>query len=290
MSVQELIARFMRQERHPDLDLIAALLRQGDAIVPHLIRLVEQGKGWPQIHAALLLCELHAEVALPALRQAMTGPQGHDLADWLDEALPKFGPAALDTLEAIVTDKGVAWYPRAIATRALMNIAYTHPETYERVTAILRGLLPDPGLDWRPYTYEEIKAQFDDPQIWTTAVVHLCELRDPQAYDLIGQLFDAGLVDEISIDRESYEQAYRKTGRPSSMPARPMDLLSRYRQAAGYRQAPVPSPHQQPASRPNDHRPREAMPPSEPPKKSGRNEPCPCGSGKKYKHCHGRQR
>ncbi|MBQ9008156.1 MAG: SEC-C domain-containing protein [Clostridia bacterium] len=20
----------------------------------------------------------------------------------------------------------------------------------------------------------------------------------------------------------------------------------------------------------------------------GRNEPCPCGSGKKYKHCHGR--
>ena len=22
--------------------------------------------------------------------------------------------------------------------------------------------------------------------------------------------------------------------------------------------------------------------------KTGRNEPCPCGSGKKYKHCHGR--
>jgi preprotein translocase subunit SecA len=23
-------------------------------------------------------------------------------------------------------------------------------------------------------------------------------------------------------------------------------------------------------------------------RKIGRNEPCPCGSGKKYKHCHGR--
>ena len=23
-------------------------------------------------------------------------------------------------------------------------------------------------------------------------------------------------------------------------------------------------------------------------KKIGRNDPCPCGSGKKYKHCHGR--
>ena len=25
-----------------------------------------------------------------------------------------------------------------------------------------------------------------------------------------------------------------------------------------------------------------------PERKIGRNEPCPCGSGKKYKHCHGR--
>ncbi len=24
-------------------------------------------------------------------------------------------------------------------------------------------------------------------------------------------------------------------------------------------------------------------------KKVGRNDPCPCGSGKKYKHCHGKQ-
>jgi preprotein translocase subunit SecA len=24
-------------------------------------------------------------------------------------------------------------------------------------------------------------------------------------------------------------------------------------------------------------------------KKVGRNDPCPCGSGKKYKHCHGAQ-
>jgi len=28
---------------------------------------------------------------------------------------------------------------------------------------------------------------------------------------------------------------------------------------------------------------------SKPGEKVGRNSPCPCGSGKKYKHCHGRQ-
>ena len=42
------------------------------------------------------------------------------------------------------------------------------------------------------------------------------------------------------------------------------------------------SPQQaQPTSRPNDlQQPRRAN-------KIGRNDPCPCGSGKKYKHCHG---
>jgi preprotein translocase subunit SecA len=43
-----------------------------------------------------------------------------------------------------------------------------------------------------------------------------------------------------------------------------------------------PSPQQtKPVSRPNVvQQPKRA-------KKIGRNEPCPCGSGKKYKHCHG---
>lgn len=33
----------------------------------------------------------------------------------------------------------------------------------------------------------------------------------------------------------------------------------------------------------------QGRPAPEPPQKVGRNDPCPCGSGKKYKHCHGRK-
>ncbi|MEO8250090.1 MAG: SEC-C metal-binding domain-containing protein, partial [Burkholderiales bacterium] len=33
---------------------------------------------------------------------------------------------------------------------------------------------------------------------------------------------------------------------------------------------------------------REAAPPGMPMQRVGRNEPCPCGSGKKFKHCHGK--
>jgi preprotein translocase subunit SecA len=56
--------------------------------------------------------------------------------------------------------------------------------------------------------------------------------------------------------------------------------------AAGGRQVvkePAPSPMVQVAGRPNQRQPQRVGT-----KKVGRNDPCPCGSGKKYKHCCGR--
>jgi hypothetical protein len=187
-SSTELIDALGEQERHPDLELVRALLERGEEVVPDLIDVVECDAGWPQIHAALLLCELRAEAALLALQQAISAPEGHDLADWLaDDALEKFGPAALGTLEAVAAGKTVAWYPRAVACRVMATIGCRYPETYGRVTAFLRGLLPDPSLDWRAYeSYDALKEAVDDPQVWTSVVAELCDLRDPAARDLIG--------------------------------------------------------------------------------------------------------
>jgi hypothetical protein len=102
-SLTGLIDALLEQERHPDLKLIEAILRRRDEIVPDLIEIVEAERGWPLIHAALLLCELRATAVL---QRALSAPWGHDLADWLvDDALEKFGPAALDTLETIAADR-----------------------------------------------------------------------------------------------------------------------------------------------------------------------------------------
>jgi len=227
---KELIDALYKQERHPDLELIQVLLARGSEVVPNLIEVVENDTDWPQIHAALLLCELQAESALPALRQAMSAPEHQDVADWLaDDALEKFGPAALHILETVAADKAVEWYPRAVACRVMMTIALRHPETYDRVTAFLRSLLPTPDLDWQSYeSYEAIKETVDDPQVWTSAVARLCTLRDPQAYDLIGQLFQAGLIDELTIDPETYQEIYQRSGPPTSFRKEPISLMDRY--------------------------------------------------------------
>jgi len=229
-SATELVDALRKQERHPDLKLIQALLKRGDEIVPGLIEVVERDTGWSQIHAALLLCELQARSALPALQRAISAPEGHDLADWLaDDALEKFGPVALAALESVAADRAVEWYPRAVACRVMGTIALRHPETYDRVTTFLRSLLPSPDLDWQSYeSYEALKEAVDDPQVWTSVVGRLCDLRDPEAYDLIGQLLQAGLVDEMAIDPAGYQQAYRRNGPPVGFSQQPQSLVYRY--------------------------------------------------------------
>ncbi len=229
-STTELIDALCEQERLPDLKLIQALLERGNDVVPELIEVVECDTDWPQVHAALLLCELQAESALPALRRAISMPERHGLADWLaDDALEKFGSAALDMLEAVAADKTVEWYPRAVACRVMRTIALRHPETHDRVMVFLRGLLPDPDLDWRAYeSYEALKEAVDDPQVWTSVVGQLCDLRDPEAYALIGQLFQAGLVNEMVFDPASYQEAYQQDGLPWGFKEKPQSLLDCY--------------------------------------------------------------
>jgi len=39
---------------------------------------------------------------------------------------------------------------------------------------------------------------------------------------------------------------------------------------------------------PGDQEAARQLPQTRPGLKVGRNDPCPCGSGKKYKHCHGK--
>jgi preprotein translocase subunit SecA len=55
--------------------------------------------------------------------------------------------------------------------------------------------------------------------------------------------------------------------------------------------APAPGAGRMAPSGPEALPQRPAMAPQDPVvregRKVGRNEPCPCGSGKKYKHCHG---
>jgi hypothetical protein len=53
-------------------------------------------------------------------------------------------------------------------------------------------------------------------------------LRDPEAYDLLGQLFETGLVDEMVMGPADYRKAYRRSSLPSDFYEKPVTLVARY--------------------------------------------------------------
>jgi hypothetical protein len=122
----------------------------------------------------------------------------------------------------------------------------------------------------------------------------LSELADPSARELIKTAFHEDLVETFLIDEESVDELYRDGGE-ISRPGR--DWLSGYREAyqghIDFLNRPKAPP---PVSQPRH--PSGYVEPAETPApfvqetirnvgpKLGRNDPCWCGSGKKYKKCH----
>ncbi len=219
VALDKLIDQLYESDRYIDLDLMAAIMAHGEAVVDQLIEAVEHNDDWPSVHAMLMLIEMRAEKALPVISQVLLEDPG--LNEWLDrDGLDKYGPVAIDTLELMVNEKAADWYPRALAASALARIAARYPDTYERITAILRSLLPDPT-----HTWEEASA-VENPEIWPSAVSNLADLRDPHAYELIGQLFDGDWIDLWVINREDCERLYQSTDPFFGQMPEPRDLLS----------------------------------------------------------------
>jgi hypothetical protein len=131
-------------------------------------------------------------------------------------------------------------------------------------------------------------------------VESLADLADPSALPLIEAAFREGLVDESIADRASVDERYAAGGKASEAD---VDWLSSY--GADYEVYRDDSSRGSTRSRPGFVRPERfddddygyegddpspVPPPAVPFRnagpKLGRNDPCWCGSGKKYKKCH----
>ena len=127
----------------------------------------------------------------------------------------------------------------------------------------------------------------------------LCDLADPLARDMLQSAFDEDLIDESIIDRKTAWQIYDEGGETFG-PNTPwfQEYSESYLEEQSDRERLARTPQVQFPSRtsyPSFSPGRKEAPPApiqpiEPFRytapKIGRNDPCWCGSGKKYKHCH----
>jgi hypothetical protein len=112
----------------------------------------------------------------------------------------------------------------------------------------------------------------------------LAELADEGSREQILALLDADLLYDDFIEREKYLRDMNRGFNPQN-PPKPYDICKDYQKSYEWEQERLKRIEREQAKE-RAQRIRTAQPRTGP--KIGRNDPCPCGSGKKYKKCHGR--
>lgn len=299
-SGAELLAALEYAGEAPPPDLIRVCLAHQEALTPGLLALLEAGadvewldsdpRWYRDIHAGLLLCAFREPAALPVFARRLREEDSDELVEWFEYALPYgYGPLAIPMLVDLLDVQDDYDYPSGVACQMLVYIALHYPEAQARVIAALRQHLPPVDADGTPLLTE---AQRDDPPLlWTWIVSAFMDLRYDEDDARVKALFDADVLDVMVFgDWEAYRAAFAPDA-PLPWDAEHVydideDYEERYEEYLGLIQRAPTAPLY--------------LPPIFPPAsdevtfvhtapKVGRNDPCPCGSGKKYKHCCGKK-
>jgi hypothetical protein len=299
LSVDQLLTGLEISGRGPHLELIHAILGRVPEVVPGLLDMLatEPNENWSDndprwyksIHAGLLLCALREPAALPIFGERLRDPDWFEMLDWFDVPLPDFyGPLAIPMLADLARDAAAYEEARTTAAGMLALIGVRHPDQREGVVETLRSLLPELDDDGQPILSS--KERDEPPELWTWVVYALMGMRDTTTQPLVLALFEAEVIySGIFGGRQDYLAALRPDARPAIGAGKRCDILELYQgyydevQAENRQKALAAKRQAEEARRGVRARPAGK------PIKVGRNDPCPCGSGKKYKKCCGRR-
>jgi hypothetical protein len=320
-SEAALLAALEYAGRTPDLDLIRACLARREALTPGLLALLqaEEDADWEDadrdwgeedprwyrsVHAGLLLCAFREPAALPIFARLLRDEAQNVLHELFDFALPYYyGPLAVPMLVEMLEVQGDYNYPAIAAAEMLAYLAQHHPEERERVIESLRRHLP--ALNEEGQLELTAQQRRDPPELWIWIVNAFMELRYEGAHDLVEALFEADLLDTMIFgDWRDYQAAFAPDALPSLSANYAYDILADYEglrlqeqerkrraaQAAERALSRRAAEEAGPApGGPSQLTSSSATPFVRQTPKVGRNDPCPCGSGRKYKHCCGKK-
>ncbi len=273
-SIQSLISKLIRSGVNISTETAESILQRKDEALPYLVDIVKSDRYWRSdgveafapISAMHLLALIGGKEALDAVVHA-TYNYDEEMGDWLTEDLPSilahFGADAYATLLNTVSDGRLEPFARNSVARALHAISRKDQSLRKQTVDTLKKAI----LSER------------DCLARTLLVDVLIEFKDPDTLQFVRSLFETGLIDTSTLMIEEVEGVY--AGEYDDIlhrdDADPMDLFRKH-EAGGHwisagshmiQDEATPYHSQQTVKK----------------HKVGRNEPCPCGSGKKYKKC-----
>lgn len=313
--------------RHPDPDLIRTCIRHQEELTPKLLDILLDDVGeqtpeqrWEEddprqyrmIHAGLLLIHFREEDALPLLAEAFRNRKPGSFSDRFVNKLYLYGPPAVPALIDVLHDEEASVWGRIEAVGELSRIAWENPYSYERVVEALRDILPPLLDDGSPDVAGTVDQ--DDPILWANVAYELARLEDEESRPQIESLFEHDLMDRAVFgDLDAYRRILRGEGESwTEFKHVSFDVIEHYEDQ--YRWAQEEAERRVEREREDEQSEQErwweqsaqdrqqqeargtqaskgghyegsTFVRDEP--KVGRNDPCPCGSGRKYKHCCG---
>jgi hypothetical protein len=291
--------------RTPDLDLVRACLERREELTPGLLEMLAGGldEDWEpgdprlyrEVHAGLLLIAFREPAALPIFAEIFRDQERENLVEWFSTELPAYGPAATQMVIDLLNDDSAYEFARFVSTEMLAAIALHHPGERERILEALRALLPPLTEDGTLALPPGSRRQ----DLWTWVASALADLRDTVSQPQVVALYKQDLIDDSVIGGlKEYLAEFEPDAYPPPAASYEYDVLKTYeglhqqaaREAKRRAKAAQPAPTPSALQTVGDSQPtqRETYVRSKP--KVGRNDPCPCGSGRKYKHCCGKKR
>jgi hypothetical protein len=267
-------------------ELVDETLRRGESMVPILGDLlldeelwdagVEDKAGWAPAHALKLLTAIGGPKVIPYAVEFFRGGLGGDwLTDEGDNFVLSLGPKGIDPMFEVVKDEDADFWGRVIAVDGLAMLGLAYPSERSRIVARIRDLA-SPLME-KPL--EDVSD--DEAQFLLTLLEGLATLHDEPAREWIERAakeercgtHPADLKETLKQFDAPFEEMLKDLRVDPLMHFHPTEL-ARLKEMYGvsgngheeeYDSAPRPTVREE--------------------KKVGRNDPCPCGSGKKYKKC-----
>jgi len=303
MTVPEILNALEPYTGRFPMKAMRAAIEQREAITPELLRVVEAIAANPSevakrqdymlpVFALYLLAQFREKRAYPAVVKMFSAPgeTSYELVgDTVTEGLKQIFASVYDgnpaPLHGLIENEVANEYVRDAAINAILVLEDTEQMPRAEVIEYFRSLFR--GRLQRAHSFA-----------WNGLVCAVADLPAPELLEEVRQAYAEGLIDESVADLEGIERDLAAP-KPLHREGRPLitDAISEMEHWACFH--PEDSPPTRPAEVQVAVPPPSPSPPPTPasyetPKplirepKIGRNDPCPCGSGKKYKKCCGK--
>ncbi|NJD77934.1 MAG: DUF1186 domain-containing protein [Candidatus Methanoperedens sp.] len=268
MPTEELVDLMVELKLYVNRTLALEIVKREDAVF-YLRKLLQDGRHWRDdiwspVHAIHIIALIKSKEAFELLLDIIRY-RGDDLGDWLIEGssglLAAFGEDFIERLKRFNEDDTLEPFSRSRGVTALAVLARKYPDHKDGIKEHMLKLLNSTR----------------DTEFATLIIDDIASLRDPSVTPDIHKAFKEHKIDEFHINEEDIESIIK--GEYNNLERHEKDPLEHFsRNEIGYL-------HNLHYTKPDEKYIQPGEMPSKPKKKIGRNDPCPCGSGKKYKKC-----